>query len=182
MNQSIHRSSRAHVIRVEKEVARASGIEAWSPPVYRGSPSFSVYVCVCVCACVRRVCVLASIDFTVLLCLPPGNDFFGALGNIFACHAVDNPDLGAELLMLAQYGPRVDPSVLRRLALAFDELRRLNTEGVLAYPYSMRELVHLVTHLNTFPHEVRMLGPRGAGQFVTGTCACVACARVRDCE
>ncbi len=113
----------------------------------------------------------ASVGFTV-----------GALGNIFACHAVDNPDLGAELLMLAQYGPRVDPSVLRRLALAFDELRRLNTEGVLAYPYSMRELVHLVTHLNTFPHEVRMLGPRGAGQFVTGTCACVACARVRDCE
>ena len=33
-----------------------------------------------------------------------GNDFFAALGDLFSCHAVDNPSMDSELKMLKQYG------------------------------------------------------------------------------
>ena len=36
-----------------------------------------------------------------------GNDFFGTLGDLFACHVVDNPSQESELSMLRQYGPTV---------------------------------------------------------------------------
>ena len=29
-----------------------------------------------------------------------GNDFFGTLGDLFACHVVDNPSMESELSML----------------------------------------------------------------------------------
>jgi energy-coupling factor transporter ATP-binding protein EcfA2 len=32
-----------------------------------------------------------------------GNDFFGALGDIFSCHAIDNPDMESEMEMLKKY-------------------------------------------------------------------------------
>ena len=61
-----------------------------------------------------------------------GNDFFGAIGDVFGCHAVDNPSLDGELAMLRQYAPTVDPEMLRHLALAFGELRRLGNEGLIS--------------------------------------------------
>eukprot|EP00039_Didymoeca_costata_P004596 m.74562 g.74562 ORF g.74562 m.74562 type:complete len:1871 (+) comp12470_c0_seq4:171-5783(+) len=82
-----------------------------------------------------------------------GSDFFGALGDVFGCHAVENPDMSAELNMLTKYAPSVDKETLRRLALAFSELRMLSQNGVLSYPYSLRELVHIVTHMEQFPNE-----------------------------
>ena len=33
-----------------------------------------------------------------------GNDFFAALGDLYSCHAVDNPSMESELKMLKQYG------------------------------------------------------------------------------
>ena len=55
-----------------------------------------------------------------------GNDFYGSIGDVFACHAVSNPTMESELSMLAQYGPSVDPRILRKLVLAFAELRKLS--------------------------------------------------------
>lgn len=82
-----------------------------------------------------------------------GSDFFGSLGDVFGCHAVENPDMSAELDMLAKYGPSVDPEMLRKLAFSFGELRRLSNDGAIAYPYSMRELVHIVSHLEQYNDE-----------------------------
>ncbi|KAI1899570.1 hypothetical protein AGOR_G00063140 [Albula goreensis] len=82
-----------------------------------------------------------------------GNDFFGALGDIFSCHAVDNPKPQAELAMLKQYGPDVPDAVLNKLVAAFGELRTMADQGTITYPYSTREVVNIVKHLQKFPEE-----------------------------
>lgn len=88
-----------------------------------------------------------------------GNDFYGSIGDVFACHAVSNPTMESELAMLAKYGPSVDPRILRKLVLAFGELRKLSSEGSISYPFSIRELVSIVKHLENYPSE-------GLGQVV----------------
>ncbi|XP_067848605.1 von Willebrand factor A domain-containing protein 8 [Heptranchias perlo] len=82
-----------------------------------------------------------------------GNDFFGALGDIFSCNAVDNPKPRSELAMLRQYGPDVPEPVLQKLVSAFGELRSMADQGIITYPYSTREVVNIVKHLQKFPTE-----------------------------
>ncbi|XP_069745676.1 von Willebrand factor A domain-containing protein 8 isoform X2 [Narcine bancroftii] len=82
-----------------------------------------------------------------------GNDFFGALGDIFSCNAVDNPKPQSELAMLRQYGPDVPEPVLQKLVSAFGELRNMADQGIITYPYSTREVVNIVKHLQKFPTE-----------------------------
>ncbi|CAL8266675.1 unnamed protein product [Lota lota] len=82
-----------------------------------------------------------------------GNDFFGSLGDIFSCHAVDNPKPQAELAMLRQYGPQVPEATLQKLVAAFGELRSMADQGTITYPYSTREVVNIVKHLQKFPDE-----------------------------
>ncbi|XP_069882793.1 von Willebrand factor A domain-containing protein 8 isoform X1 [Dipodomys merriami] len=82
-----------------------------------------------------------------------GNDFFGTLGDIFSCHAVDNPRPHSELEMLKQYGPNVPEPILQKLVAAFGELRSLADQGIINYPYSTREVVNIVKHLQKFPSE-----------------------------
>ncbi|XP_076841646.1 von Willebrand factor A domain-containing protein 8 isoform X2 [Brachyhypopomus gauderio] len=82
-----------------------------------------------------------------------GNNFFGALGDIFSCHAVDNPKPQAEFAMLKRYGPDVPDAVLQKLVAAFGELRSMADQGTITYPYSTREVVNIVKHLQKFPEE-----------------------------
>ncbi|MEJ1280537.1 von Willebrand factor A domain containing 8 [Cricetulus griseus] len=82
-----------------------------------------------------------------------GNDFFGTLGDIFSCHAIDNPKPHSELEMLKQYGPNVPEAILQKLVAAFGELRNLADQGIINYPYSTREVVNIVKHLQKFPTE-----------------------------
>lgn len=82
-----------------------------------------------------------------------GNDFFAALGDLFSCHAVDNPSTDSEIFLLQQYGPTVPESTLKKLVNAFAELRSMADVGQLSYPYSTREVVNIVRHLEKFPNE-----------------------------
>nr|CAD7437743.1 unnamed protein product [Timema bartmani] len=82
-----------------------------------------------------------------------GNDFFGALGDLFSCHAVDNPSPESELSLLKQYGPDVPVKVIERLVKAFGELRIKADQGLVQYPYSTREVVNIVRHLQEFRDE-----------------------------
>ncbi|EDQ92903.1 uncharacterized protein MONBRDRAFT_14058 [Monosiga brevicollis MX1] len=82
-----------------------------------------------------------------------GNDFFSTLGDLFSCHAVENPGREAELKMLQAYAPAVDASVLEKLASAFAELRQMSETGQLDYPFSLRELVSIARHINAFPED-----------------------------
>lgn len=49
--------------------------------------------------------------------------------------------------MLKQYGPNVPQHILTMLVDAFAELRCLVDVGQIAYPYSTREVVNVVKHL-----------------------------------
>lgn len=49
--------------------------------------------------------------------------------------------------MLKQYGPNVSEDTLKRLVAAFAELRQMSDDGTIVYPYSTREVVNIVKHL-----------------------------------
>ncbi|XP_017778440.1 PREDICTED: von Willebrand factor A domain-containing protein 8 [Nicrophorus vespilloides] len=80
-----------------------------------------------------------------------GNDFFGALGDLFSSHAVDNPSALSEVDLLQQYGPNVPQATIRKLVDVFGELRTMADQGLVNYPYSTREVVNIVKHLQQFP-------------------------------
>lgn len=82
-----------------------------------------------------------------------GNDFFATLGDIFSCHAVDNPSTESEMDMLRKYGPDVPDYILMRLVKLFGELRSMSDQDLISYPYSTREVVNIVKHLQNFPEE-----------------------------
>ena len=82
-----------------------------------------------------------------------GNDFFGSLGDLFSCHAVDNPSTDSEIFLLQQYGPDVPKEILTKLVNAFAELRTMADIGQLSYPYSTREVVNVIKHLQRYPDE-----------------------------
>ena len=68
-------------------------------------------------------------------------------------HIVDNPDRDSEMALLKAYGPHVDEGILSRLISLFSDLRIMVDRGQLTYPYSLRELVNIVKHLEAFPND-----------------------------
>ncbi|KAK2575217.1 hypothetical protein KPH14_002679 [Odynerus spinipes] len=82
-----------------------------------------------------------------------GNDFFAALGDLFSTHSVDNPSIENEIQLLKQYGPSVNEKIIEKLVRAFGELRSMADQGLVSYPYSTREVVNIVKHLEKFPNE-----------------------------
>ena len=82
-----------------------------------------------------------------------GNDFFAEMGDVFACHAIDNPDQTSEIALLRSYAPNVNIATITRLTAAFMDLRQMTDEGQLLYPYSTRELVNIVLHLSRYPDD-----------------------------
>ena len=69
-----------------------------------------------------------------------GNAFYRECGDVFSCHVVENPDSASERTLIASYAPSIKGEISHRLTGAFGELRRLTDAGLLAYPYSTREV------------------------------------------
>lgn len=82
-----------------------------------------------------------------------GNNFFQECGDLFSVLAIENPDQESEIEMLKSYAPDVPLHLLVSLSSGFEELRKLYQEGMLTYPYSTREIVSLVKHLQNFPND-----------------------------
>lgn len=68
---------------------------------------------------------------------------------------MENPDTESEVSLLQLYGPNVDKKVIKQLVCAFSELRTLADMGSvnITYPYSTREVVNIVRHLEKYPDE-----------------------------
>ena len=49
--------------------------------------------------------------------------------------------------MVSQYGPDVPQKILQKLVSAFSDLREMADEGRISYPYSTREVVNIVKHI-----------------------------------
>jgi len=60
---------------------------------------------------------------------------------------VDNPSQASEIALLKNYGPEVPDEVILKLVRAFSELRTMADQGLVQYPYSTREVVNIVKHL-----------------------------------
>ncbi|TFK71122.1 hypothetical protein BDN72DRAFT_838036 [Pluteus cervinus] len=82
-----------------------------------------------------------------------GNHFLQVLGENFSAHSVTNPDLESERKLLAQLAPELDEDIILRLVGAFHDLRSGYESGMLNYPYSLRELINLVRHMQAFPKD-----------------------------
>ena len=79
------------------------------------------------------------------------NDIFSVCGAAFSVHSLVNPELDSELLLAAAVAPDVPTPVLESLVRVFQDLRGLVEGGALTYPYSMRELLNVLRHLQTYP-------------------------------
>lgn len=82
-----------------------------------------------------------------------GNDFYREIGDCLACHTIDNPDIKSELALLRQYAPSVEDDIIKTLLDVFTELRKMVNENLLLYPYSTRELVNIVKHMEKYPAD-----------------------------
>lgn len=60
---------------------------------------------------------------------------------------MDNPDPESEVSLLKYYGPDVPEATIIKLVKAFGELRTMSDKGLVQYPYSTREVVNVVKHL-----------------------------------
>src|SRR3569623_771147 len=54
---------------------------------------------------------------------------------------------------------------LKQLVAAFDDLREMADNSLLSYPYSTRELVNIVKHLQLFPDDSLVLAIRNVFDF-----------------
>ncbi|KAI0342455.1 hypothetical protein BDW22DRAFT_1330827 [Trametopsis cervina] len=82
-----------------------------------------------------------------------GNHFLQVLGDNFSCHSVTNPDMQSERRLLEQLAPSISEDLILRLVAAFQDLRHAYESGVLTYPYSLRELINLVRHIQEYPQD-----------------------------
>ncbi|KAJ7594399.1 AAA domain-containing protein [Mycena floridula] len=82
-----------------------------------------------------------------------GNHFLQVLGENFSTHSVPNPDQLSERQILTQLAPRLSEDLILRLVGAFDDLRKAADAGHLSYPYSLRELINIVKHLDAYPED-----------------------------
>ena len=98
-------------------------------------------------------------DFRIIvLANPPGfpfhgNDFYRECGDLFSCYVMQNPDAASQEDLLRKVGPDVPEIVLKRLVGAFGDLSSMFKEGALSYPFSLRELIAVVKHLQAFPQD-----------------------------
>ena len=72
---------------------------------------------------------------------------------MFDSYIIDNLPLESELSLLQSYGNNVDITVLRHIAGAFADLRGLHEARDLKYPFSAREAVSVVQHVQEFPAD-----------------------------
>ena len=66
---------------------------------------------------------------------------------------VENLDIDSEVKLLQSYGPSIDAVTLLNLANSFADLRHMFESSDLSYPFSVREAVSVVKHLEAHPEE-----------------------------
>ncbi|EKM57120.1 uncharacterized protein PHACADRAFT_92032 [Phanerochaete carnosa HHB-10118-sp] len=94
-----------------------------------------------------------------------GNHFLQVLGDNFSCHSVTNPDMASERRLLSQLAPELSEDMILRLVAAFQDLRRAYDTGALTYPYSLRELINLIKHMQAYRDDPLELALRNIFDF-----------------
>jgi len=82
-----------------------------------------------------------------------GNDLAREMSDVFSCHTVPPLDIESHKRILMSYGEHVSPKTIDKIVNVWESLRRAHQEGSIIYPFSVRESVAVVKHLNQFPDD-----------------------------
>ena len=82
-----------------------------------------------------------------------GNDISGEMSDVFSCHTVPPLDAESQRRILNSYGPNVPRKTIDKIIELWQDLRNSHEKGTMAYPFSVREAVSVVKHLNHFPGD-----------------------------
>lgn len=82
-----------------------------------------------------------------------GNDLAREMADVFSCHTVPPLDSESQSRILKSYGPNVSDPVVDRIIDIWQDLRQAHEKGTMSYPFSVREAVSVVKHLNRFPSD-----------------------------
>lgn len=82
-----------------------------------------------------------------------GNDLSREMADVFSCHIVPPMDTESHKRILESYGDSVSSDVIDKIVSVWEDLRRAHQIGSMTYPFSVRESVNVVKHLNAFPDD-----------------------------
>jgi len=82
-----------------------------------------------------------------------GNDLSREMSDVFSCHVVPPMDVVSHKRILKSYGDKVPPLLIDKIVNVWDDLRIAQQEGSMTYPFSIRESVNVIKHLNSFPDD-----------------------------
>jgi len=82
-----------------------------------------------------------------------GNDFFKHCGDSFLPFVMNELDMGSEISLLKSFGPNVDVKTVADIALTFMDLRNDYNNGSISYPFSTRESVSVIKHLEEYKND-----------------------------
>jgi hypothetical protein len=82
-----------------------------------------------------------------------GNDLAREMSDVFSCHHVPAMDMDSLTSILRSYGPNVNPDIIDNLVQIWEELRLAHVKGTVVYPFSLREAVGVIKHINEFPSD-----------------------------
>jgi MoxR-like ATPase len=82
-----------------------------------------------------------------------GNDFFKTCGDSFLPYVMNELDIESEVELLTSFGPAVDKQLVSNIALVFSDLRADYLQGKINYPFSSRESVSIIKHLQAYPQD-----------------------------
>ena len=82
-----------------------------------------------------------------------GNDLAREMSDIFSCHTIAPLDRQSQKQVLQSYGPEVSNKRISKIVSMWEDLGRAHAKGYISYPFSVREAVSVVRHLNEFPED-----------------------------
>lgn len=82
-----------------------------------------------------------------------GNNLAAEMADVFSCHTVPPLDSDSHKRILTSYGENVHPKVINKIVNIWEDLRVSHEKGSIIYPFSVRESVAVVKHLNIFPDD-----------------------------
>ncbi|KAL7537710.1 hypothetical protein ACHAXR_008021, partial [Thalassiosira sp. AJA248-18] len=104
-------------------------------------------------------CITIDKNFAIWTIINPvgypfhGNDLSREMSDVFSCHICPNLDMESHKRILLSYGKNVNPKVIDKIINVWEDLRVAHLSGKINYPFSVRESVNVVKHMNAFPED-----------------------------
>ena len=81
------------------------------------------------------------------------HEFFNYAGDSFSMHFVPAVEMETNMKDARPLFPLVEESIIHRIFMLFDELRKLYESGDIDHPYSTMEAIAVANHLQKYPND-----------------------------